>query len=442
MKSKILKSLKLAALSFSTAVMMMPAAVFASEEYPGTDYPPRINNIPGFYITVIDPTNNQIEFTLNTLFNKEPARFGVAWIRDRSEPVLNADIRSFTGIDESTSTKVFWSDDYDLDLESYHSRDTAGFLRKYVVDSEVDLSHNTFRELYYIIETTDGDRWVNKAIYQECGDAWTEGKACAMSWIKNDVEVDNVAYALTDAPEKFINKNIPRVAATPEPEPVTPEPEPEPVTPEPAEPEPVEPEPANPEPVEPEPVMPEPEPANPEPEPVNPEPVEPEPLISELEPTVSESEPVIPESTNSTSAESTEPVTSKTETVISKTEVKTSSEPVALVTVAKVEVPNTDQSSTDTADDVAEISEVEFDDEYDDEYEDYDEYSDSNEGFGDTTLEIPMLGGTDETKEKSSCEKENVIPYILIGAGIGATLTCFLLFVINRVKALQALRSE
>lgn len=422
MKSKILKSLKLATLSLSTAAMMMPAAVFASEEYPGTDYPPRINNIPGFYITVIDPTNNQIEFTLNTLFNKEPARFGVAWIRDRSEPVLNADIRSFTGIDESTSTKVFWSDDYDLDLESYHSRDTAGFLRKYVVDSEVDLSHNTFRELYYIMETTDGERWVNKATYQECGDAWTEGKACAMSWIKNDVEVDNVAYALTDAPEKFINKNIPRAAATPEPEPepVTPEPtEPEP------EPEPVTPEPAEPEPIEPEPVMPEPEPANPEPE-----------------PTASESEPVTPESTNSTSAESTEPVTSKTETVISKTEVKTSSEPVALVAVAKVEVPNTDQSSTDTADDVAEISEVEFDDEYDDEYEDYNEYSDSNEGFGDSTLEIPMLGGTDEAEEKSSCEKEDVIPYILIGAGIGATLTCFLLFVINRVKALQALRSE
>lgn len=351
---KLSKKIKLAA--FVLAFTLAPTEVFASEAYPITDYPPRINNVPGFYITMIDPTNNQIEFTLNELFGVEPARFGVAWIEDRAN--AEADVRSFTGVDESFARKVFWSDDYDLELESYHSRDVAGFLRKYVIDSEVDLRENIYHDFYYIIETTDGERWANKVTYDECGEAWTEGMACFNAGIKNDTEVDNVTYGLGEAPEKFIKTEIYR--SHPEPEPVV-EPEPD-------------------------------------------EPVEPD----DSEPSDSDETGVV-EGENAENAEKSDSV-------------QNSDDAQAPVVIERA-VAQVARNATDTDEEIVE------------------ETDEVNEGFGDTTLEVPMLGGAEKTDEKIECEKINVLPYVLSGVGIGAISTWFLFLMIKKAKTLQAFKS-
>lgn len=371
---ELLKKLGLAILSIS---LLTPMSTFASDEFSGVDYPSRINNIPAVYISRIDFTNNELEFTLNTLEGKKLARFGAAWVKDRSDEYLNADARSYPSVDEVWSEKIFWSDDYDLDIESYHSNDSS-FFKRYTVDAIVDLKDNIYWDMYYIAETTDGIRWVNKVTYGNCGSVWQAGKACIGNVFRNETEVDNVQYFLRDAPEKFTKTEIPRVVVIPDPEPT----------------------------VEPEPT--------PESEPV----VEPEPTF-ELEST--------PEPELTMGSETTiEPEATVNETEnISKPE----NDPVL---ITGVEVLAT-QGLTDTDNDINE----EFEDNIIEELEDFNEFY---EGFGDSTLGVPILGGVNEDGEEPECEEINVLMYFIFGAAVGAILAWFLSFIIKMISTSKELK--
>lgn len=431
---KVTKNLKLLALSFGAiSTIATPMSVFASDEYPGTDYVPQVNGIPAFYINTIDPTNNQVEFYLNTLSGVEPERFGLAWIRDRSSAYLNKDVRSYPSVSERWSQKVFWSDDYELSLESYHSGD-AGFIKKYTVDAIVSLKNNTFKDLYYIVEMKTGERWANKVTYGDCGWSWKEGKACESSGIQDGVLVDGVSYTLVDAPSKFYKLEIPKSGGE---EPVV-EPEPDPIP-------------------EPDPTpTPDPDPT-PDPEP-NPEPDDSEKngqgtdeqKSDSTEEKPAETKPTTTDKPTNNSAATIAVVTPKDNDNSNKNsgsaqisiavhennasdegDLEDEESPTLLENV----VFSSDNQNTDSDGDVSEAVDGEDDGESDGVSEE------GYEGFGDSTLDVPMLGDVsddEDGEEKLTCEKINVVPYILLGAGIGIVSTLFLLFVIKKARDAKA----
>ena len=354
--------------------------VFADSEYDGRLIVPQTSNIPQFYIRRIDITNNQLEFALLSRIarTKTVLRFGAGWVSDRSEPFVNADVRTYNLGDPGITT-AFWSGNENA--EDFVSSEEGGYFKTFTVDASIDLRHNVFKDMFYIVEFTNGEVWMNKLNYEECGINWTMGKSCNQAYFINDQLVGNVVYHLEDAPtEKFQRRYTTPVT---DPEPVM-EPEPT-VDPEPT----VEPEPV----IEPEPVV-EPEPT------IDPEPtVEPEPTI-EPEPVTEPEQPTVGDTTNDSEGE----------------------KPTLIANVASTVKYATDVTSSDTSDD-NNIYNIEDD-----------ELTEVNEGFGDTTLEVPELGsGVTVTK----CDELNFWPYLLFGFLGGIFLSSVLSLIKKANKVLS-----
>jgi hypothetical protein len=241
-----------------------------------------------------------------------------------------------------------------------------GKFNSYTVDGDIELSLNTTNKLFYIVDFEDGTKWINEATYSVYGESWIEGKSFDARFYRNDLNFDTVIYEQVDASEKFIR-------VLPEPEP-----EPEPVT------------------------------SEPEPE------LEPEPVTSE--PTKEEKIEESPE---------TDPIPS------SETEVKT-----AIIEVApsdeEKESTVTTASDPKTIDTVIKKSVTTDTDEDYDEYEDesFDELTESPEGLGETTVDVPVLGNTMEESPASN----NSILYIIGGTALGAGLTWFLFSLYRKYK--------
>ena len=219
------------------AVLMLSSGVkpvFASEEYPGHDYPWQLYGMPVFSITRIDLTNNQLEFSMNEvgLYGKVLKNFGAGWITDHSAGVENMDLRAYESVSNVWSQRVFWSDDNDL--SSYISYDDGSW-KKYTVDAEVDLRSNTTYRLFYIAEFEDGDKWISRISYEDCASAWTEGMSCdSNGYISGSLNYDHTKFNLVAAPIKATTELDQPVAEEPAAEEPIQEPASEPeLTPEP-----------------------------------------------------------------------------------------------------------------------------------------------------------------------------------------------------------------
>ena len=342
--------------------------VFADSEYGGRLIVPQTNNIPQFFIKRIDMTNNQLEFALLSRITKTVLRFGAGWVSDRSEPFVNADVRTYNLGDPGITT-AFWSGDENA--EDFVSSEEGGYYKTFTVDASIDLRHNVFKDMFYIVEFTNGEVWMNKLNYEECGINWTMGKSCNKAYFINDKLVDNVVYQLEDAPtEKFQRRYT---SPTVEPEPVV---EPDPI-------------------VDPEPII-DPDPTV-EPEPV----IEPEP-VANPEPTV-DSEPEQP-----TTGENSDDSDGE--------------KPSLIANVASTVKYATDVTSDDVSDD-NNIYNMEDD-----------ELTEANEGFGDTTLEVPELGGG---VTATKCDEFNFWPYLLFGFLGGIFLSSVLSLIKKANKVLS-----
>lgn len=372
---KRLKNLRLMAAGVAVLASMISVPVFADDNYNDRMIVPQTNNIPQFFIRRIDLTHNQLEFAyaIGLAGNKTISRFGVGWISDRLESLVNADVRTYNFGDPETQI-VFWSGN---DIISDFASDDVGYFKTYTVDADVDLKSNIYYELFYRVEFTDGEVWMNKVTYGDCGRKWKAGKSCNKVYYINDKQVDNVVYQLEDAPAvKFQRKYTPVVEPTSDPEP-TPEPthDPEP-TPEPT----------------------------PEPEPT----AEP---ISEPEPTTTEPvpgpEPTPEESTSEAAG--------------------TDEKPKLIAKVASTVKYATDVTSTNTAA-TSEINEDDTEESIED------ELTEANEGYGDTTLDVPALG------QASKCDEFNFWPYIILGFGGGVFLSLVLSYIKKAKDTLSTIR--
>ena len=213
------------------AVLMLSSGVspvFASEEYPGHDYPGQLYGMPVFSITRIDLTNNQLEFSMNEvgLYGKVLKNFGAGWITDHSAGVENMDLRAYESVSNVWSQRVFWSDDNNL--SNYISYDDGSW-KKYTVDSEVDLKSNDTYRLFYIAEFEDGDKWISRISYEDCASAWTEGMSCdSKGYISGSLNYDHTKFKLVAAPKKIVDEPEQPVVEPVAVEPVSEEPTPEP----------------------------------------------------------------------------------------------------------------------------------------------------------------------------------------------------------------------
>lgn len=372
---KIFTKIKSAIVSM---VMLLPGApVMATTEYPGHDYPAMYNWIPVVYLSDIDLTSNQIKIIVNTthLEGKTISKISAGWVSDYSNPAATADILSYETLDVDWAVKAM---DVDAkELETYLANE-VGIFYVYIVDALVDLRENLTLKMFYIVDFTDGTKWINDLSFPKCI-GWIEGQKCTVTMYTKEKYHDNVQYILGAAQEKFIRK-------IPEPEPeVIPEPE---VVPEPE---------AISEPVS------EPEPTS-EPAPVI------EPVAEPVAETKTEVEPVIETVTESTS------------------ESEFASEEV-------IEAPRNDENEIVIASapqtiDTVKIENISTD--IDEEYIDYDELTESPEGPGETTLDVPMLGEV-ETIEVDQ-EEFNWLPVFIAGVAVGAILTWFLFSIIHSMR--------
>ncbi len=343
------------------------SSVMATSNYPGHDYPPRAsNNVPAIYMSRIDIENNQIEFTVDTerLDDKTISNIGVGWAKNNSYLMENSNILEYETVETDWSEKVLKKSTDEL--ASYLAR-SSEFEQVYIIDADVDIKSNELNKMFYIVDFTDGSKWINNASYEDCGQAWVPGLNCVAGRFSSMKEYDNVVYVTAGAPEKFIGTN-----------------------PEPTEPEPVEPEPITPDPTVSDDVG----------------PTTPEPVVDDPEPVVSDPE-VISENREIENEE-------KAQVNDNKNTVVLASAPQTIDTV---------QSKNITLDDDEEDNNI------------YEELTEAPEGAGETTLDIPMLGGTNK------CDEFNWLPYFIAGTALGAISIWFLFSIIKKVKNDRKTRS-
>ena len=179
------------------ALLAWENPAFASEQYPGHDYPTQLYGMPTFSVTRIDLTNNQLEFSLNTdmdaLNGKILNHFGAWWVTD-DLAVSGMDLLAYDSVSNTWSMRVFWND---MDAPSKYLSEISGVWEKYVVDAEVDLKMNTSGKLFYIAEFEDGDKWISRISYQDCMEAWTDGMSCDIQgYVGNGANYDHIYYGL------------------------------------------------------------------------------------------------------------------------------------------------------------------------------------------------------------------------------------------------------
>ena len=195
---KIKQKLKVGAVATAMVVSnLVQNTAFASELYPGHDYVPLDNSgSPVFYISKIDPTNNQLEFFYNTdANNAEISGVEVGWIADRSTNILGMDILSYESATNAWSQRVFSNGT--KQFSEYLDREDGG-VKYYTVDAEVSLTNNVFKDLFYIVNLADGSKWINSVEYGDCGYFWSYGKSCNVLSFMPGMEYNNILYTLKD----------------------------------------------------------------------------------------------------------------------------------------------------------------------------------------------------------------------------------------------------
>ncbi|MBP5512076.1 hypothetical protein J6X90_01685 [Candidatus Saccharibacteria bacterium] len=373
MIKKIIKRIMLAV---GAIILAVPSAAFALDRLVFVSiYVPRINYNPVFYISRIDIKNNELEFVYNTDYEKQIARFGAAWVKDEEKWNLPYDsIRTYPSVDEEWSEKIFWSGDYELEIEKYITS-TDGSLAHYVIESEADLKENDTMAIYYIVETTDDERWVGIALYNTCGtEDWGDNACYSNNKFIREKEYSAATYYLDKAPVRKVESEPKRVLEDEEPIPETK-------------------------------VIPEPEVIS-----------EPEPETIAVPKEERKMEEDTPKEENTVSDE---------EVVVTREE---DEEPVLLATI---EIPEL-EDELDADEEVTEIEE-----ESEDNIDIYSEDDEVYEGFGETTLDVPILGNV---KGDTPEEKPDLIPIALISLGLGAILAWFLLFIVKMTSTSKKLK--
>jgi hypothetical protein len=233
------------------------------------------------------------------------------------------------------------------------------------------------------VETTDDERWVGIALYNACGtEDWGDNACYSNNTFIREKEYSVATYYLDKAPVRKVESEPKRVLEDEEPIPETE-------------------------------VIPEPEVVSePEPETVS----EPESETISVPKEERKIEEDAPKEENTVPDE---------EVVVTREE---DEEPVLLTTI---EIPEL-EDELDTDEEVTEIEE-----ESEDNVDIYSEDEEVYEGFGETTLDVPILGNTkgDNTKEKS-----DLIPIVLISLGLGAILAWFLLFIVKMTSTSKKLK--
>ncbi len=384
MRNNIVTKIRAAVASILLITTGMTTPVMATDEFPGHDYPTMYNWIPAIFIQDVDATNNQFKIIVNTRYldGKTVASISAGWVYDYSNPDANRDILAYDTVDPAWAVKAL--DISMTELETWLYSET-GIFRVYVVDAETELRNNTSFKMFYIVNFTDGTKWINDLDYSVCS-GWVEGKNCTTTMYIQGKYHDNVKYVLANAMEKFVRTipdPVPEPEPNPEPEPVTdPEPIPEP-TPEPVS--------------EPEPV---PEPT-PEPTPEPALTIDPAPTVEPELTSVTEEKPEV-----------------KTEKISEETprndEIVIASAPQMVDTVRIQEI------STDTDETEEDV---------------YDIMTESPDGPGETTLDVPLLGKSEEdATEVAETENFNWLLIFIAGVALGAISTWFLFSLINRYK--------
>lgn len=353
MKERIILKIGLTVAIVIGVLMGQSLPVMATSEYPGHSYPERLPNIniPGVTVNRIDFENNQIEMVFNprTYLNKTIEKVSMGWVKNHSEEVDNLDLLSYGTVNIGWAQKVFEMD-FET-LKTYKAKE-IGVYQVLILDPDdgVDLKTNLDKRMFFIVDFTDGTKWIDQLTYDNCD--YIPGKSCNVLRYQYEREYDVLIYALADAPTKFVRN-------------------------------------------------------------------------------LSETEPVDTEN-NNVDVDISETV-DDTENADISGEVEENETDTTKVVVASmpetIDTVNRDVKSSD--DDAIDMKKEDLDEL--DETEDVDgveEYDESFDGPGETTLDIPILGGV-------SAEKCNNTDWILIfisGAVAGTVLTSFLFSMIRYIK--------
>lgn len=146
---------------------------------------------PQFELSLIDLTNNKLDFGVT-----QPGlpgfleNFG-AWIVDDS------DVEDIADLEENSLTRVFWNDDGEVTGYRKYIKNTTNH---YVVPSEVKLAEKSTGKIFYMANFDDGTVWAYLIDYSDCLSGWTTGKACAADTFEKDSDwyVTSINYVLVD----------------------------------------------------------------------------------------------------------------------------------------------------------------------------------------------------------------------------------------------------
>jgi|GEM_PF-6572945 len=144
---------------------------------------------PQFELSLIDLTNNKLDFGVTQPRLSSPVANMGAWIVDETEA---GDVSELTDED---LIPVFWTDN----IENYYKyvKDTT---KHYVSRAEVNLLESSTGKMFYMAELMNGTIWAQLIDYSACLSGWTEGKACAADTFEKDSDwnITEINYALVD----------------------------------------------------------------------------------------------------------------------------------------------------------------------------------------------------------------------------------------------------
>ena len=356
MKERIIRKIGLTVAMVIGVLMGQSLPVMATSEYPGHSYPERLSNIniPGVTVNRIDFENNQIEMVFNprTYLNKTIKKVSMGWVKNHSEEVDNLDLLSYGTVNVGWAQKVFEMD-FET-LKTYKAKE-IGVYRVFILDPDdgVDLKTNLDKRMFFIVDFTDGTKWIDQLTYSNCD--YTPGKSCNVLRYQYEREYDVLIYALADAPTKFI-RNLPET------------------------------------------------------EPVN---TGNDSVDANIDETLDDAENV------DVSGEVEEKDTNETDTI----EVVVASMPETIDIVNREVKSSDDDTMSMKKEDLDELDESENTD-------GVEEYDESFDGPGETTLDIPVLGGVSSEK----CNNADWILIFISGAVAGTVLTSFLFSMIRYIK--------
>lgn len=144
---------------------------------------------PRFEISKVDLTNNKLDFGIYQIsLPGNIANLG-AWIVDDTE------IEDISSISEDNLTQVFYTDTI-ADYYSY-SKDIT---KHYVASSEVNLAEKSTGKMFYLVNFSNDKIWTGLIDYSDCLSGWTYGKSCNADIFDFDstLQVTNITYTLSD----------------------------------------------------------------------------------------------------------------------------------------------------------------------------------------------------------------------------------------------------